>query len=352
MRPFVDVVIPVHSAERPIERAVESATHGTGAEVRVTVVCHGLARSEIARRVADARVRVVQHDDGVASPAGPMNAGFALADAVYVSRLDSDDWFEPGALAAWMAVAQSTNADAVIAPIRWGEAPPHYAPLTRPFTHAKLDPVRDRVAYRTAPFGLLRRQTLTRLDARFTEGLVVGEDLEIGLKLWFLSHRVDLAVHAPSYVVGDDAMDRTTEVRRPLEHELAASQRVIQQEWLQRLSRGARRAIAIKIVRIHVLGALRARPTANLWADADIVYLGSLLDDLEKLAPGLLAVFTRAETQLISLLRDSPTQQQCETAISRFGSARGLDTLLTRNLLSNGDRESTLRRYLRYRLPR
>src|SRR5690606_20002949 len=120
--PRVDVVIAVHTDERPIDRAVRSVL-ANAAPVRVTVVCHHVPAERIAARLGslpdDARargheVRLVEHDDGVPSPAGPFNEGLDLAEAEYVALLGSDDRFAPGAVDSWLVLAEETRADAVI----------------------------------------------------------------------------------------------------------------------------------------------------------------------------------------------------------------------------------------------
>lgn len=348
----VDVIIPVHNTSRPVERAVESVTAERLPGVRVTVVCHGVDPQAVGDRVRHRSVRVISHVDGVASAAGPMNAGLAQADADYVSRLDSDDWFERGALTRWLAHADASSADVVIAPLRPDRGKPLYAPLTRPFRHSRLDGVRDRLAYRTAPFGLIRREALDRLDAGYTPGLRVGEDLEIGLKLWFLAGRIDLAVDAGSYVVGDDQTDRTTETTMTVAEELGAAQRLVRQEWVHSLDASARRSIAVKILRIHVLAAALKRGGNHHWSTADLEDLARVSAELIELSPSVLRPFSRADSGLLRTLADRPSEAELGTAIRTHAEASRLDGTLSATIAGNFDRESTIRRYVRYRLPR
>ena len=57
--PEIDLIIAVHSAERPIERAVRSVLEGTprpaagGPSLRVSVVCHDLPSSAVAARTVE-----------------------------------------------------------------------------------------------------------------------------------------------------------------------------------------------------------------------------------------------------------------------------------------------------------
>jgi hypothetical protein len=349
--PDVDVVIPVHSLDRPIRRAVSSVFEGSDAtDIRVTVVCHGIPEAEVASALAGmANVRMISCDDPFPSAAGPMNAGFDAATAPFVSRLDSDDTFEPGAIDAWMEVARSRGSDIVIAPLRPVGDRIAYAPLTRPFRHRRLDPVRDRVSYRTAPFGLLSAAELRRLGARYTPGMSVGEDLEFGVRVWFGGGRLDLAAHAPAYVVHADAVQRTTGVDRPAAVELAATARLLAQSWFLALGLAERRSIVIKVARIHVLGAVRNRLARDAATEADAAAIAAVVAAFDDVAPGWLSPFNRHDTAVLRLLSDG--RLAAASALMKAGGSRG-DTLLAPTLRGTLDRESTLRRYLRYSLPR
>ena len=73
--PLVDLVIAVHSTERPIERAVRSVLAHTDAPTRVTVAVHEVDPTGISDRLGDLarddRVRLLPYSDGLRSPAGP-----------------------------------------------------------------------------------------------------------------------------------------------------------------------------------------------------------------------------------------------------------------------------------------
>ena len=123
--PLVDVTIAVHSASRPIRRAVASVLDGTEAPVRVIVVAHNIdpaiIRDNLGDLATDDRVLMLDLQDGIRSPAGPMNAGFANSTAPFIALLGSDDEFAPGALDSWLRVQRSTGASTVI---------PKIAPVT------------------------------------------------------------------------------------------------------------------------------------------------------------------------------------------------------------------------------
>lgn len=192
---MVDVVIAVHTAQRPIARAVSSAL-ASPVRVRVTVVAHNLDPALIEDNLAGvavppgSSVRVLAFTDTTRSPAGPFNHGLDAAQAPYAAVMGSDDRLAPGAIASWLALARRTGAAAVVA--RLATAHPDGAvaavvptPPTRPWRTTMLDGVRDRLSYRSAPLGLLDRAALERLGLRFTLGHEVGEDVAFVTRLWF-----------------------------------------------------------------------------------------------------------------------------------------------------------------------
>src|SRR6478672_9704030 len=221
--PFLDVIVPVHSASRPVERAVRSVlTDAAAGEVRVSVIAHGIDPASV-DRVDDPRVRILAHVDGLRSAAGPMNAGLDAATADYVCRLDSDDVWEPGALDAWMSVLRAGEVDMLIPRLRVEGRPDDRNPLTRPWRRRRLDPVADRLLSRTAVFGPIRRSYLQATGARYAHGLEVGEDLLFGLRLYFGGGRIDALLSSPGLLVLDDAADRVTGAPRPVAGELRAT---------------------------------------------------------------------------------------------------------------------------------
>ena len=127
--------------------------------------------------------------------------------------MGSDDTLEPGAVSAWLDTARATGAAAVIAPVRYRGGPRILTPRARVFRGPLVDPLRDRLAYRTAPLGLIRREALSRLGLRLSQGLRTGEDLEFGLRLWFSGEKIAYPAHAPAYLVGQDADERVTSRR-------------------------------------------------------------------------------------------------------------------------------------------
>ena len=389
----VDVVVAVHDLARPVEGTALSALRGadlagvlpSGHRVRVTVVCHGLDAADVRRRVEGTleaageedlavHVRYLELRDGLRSPAGPFNAGLAAADGRWVSIIGSDDRFGDGALGHWAALADELGTSWLIPPLQTdtGEVVP--TPRTRPGRTRDLDLVLDRLAYRTAPLGLLRRSTLVDLGllvsgaehptGPLTPGLATGEDVELSLRLASSGERVDLAAGLPPYVIGTGgtsmtgdtdgtaresgrtAPARVTHTRRPVADELAAHARLLDLRWVAALPAAARRAIVVKTLRIHVLGAVRRRPSPLDWAPGEAAWVRSLTRDLLALGPDAERTLHRADRQLLDAVLTAPDTDALAAASRRRAGASRWDILLTPDPRHNLDAESTVRQHL------
>lgn len=363
--PEVDVIIAVHQLNRPIKRAVQSAlASGAPGQVGVIVVGHGLAVSDVWDLLngcpADL-VRVVRHDDGIRSAAGPFNAGLKLASAEFVCVMGSDDMLEPGVVRAWVAQAGRNSIDVVLAPLKFQSGSIIRTPRLRPIRRTILDPVRDRIAYRTAPLGLLRRSTLQRMHLEFTEGLATGEDVSLSLRLWFGNTRIAMGLPGGCYVIGEDAVERVTQHILPLDEEFTAFFGVLQEPWFRTLSARERRSVAIKIARIHILASISRRGVEWEWDGADGRTIQLLLLELAKSAPGFMKPFCRADRRILEVFSRKPLGSGgIRAELISFGSEKRLDRLITENFWENFLIESNIRYFtdvklanvLRRRVPR
>ncbi|WP_127573981.1 glycosyltransferase family 2 protein [Georgenia faecalis] len=347
--PEIEAVVAVHHLQRPFVRCVGSLLEGTGTRVRVILACHELDADAVGAQLPERlrpHVRLLEVRDGLRSPAGPFNAGLDAAEAPLVAIAGSDDFVEPGALLAWAELARSLGSDAVLAPVRQQDGPQVRTPRVRPRRWRNLDLVKDRLAYRTAPLGLMRRATLDELGLRLTAGLPSGEDVAFTGRLWSSGARIDLARSAPAYVVGLDALDRTTAVRRPVDVELRPFEHLITQPWLAELPAAQRRALAVKTIRVHVIGALLRRPAEADWQPDEPRWLRDLLSGWTDLAPRTLAPFHRADRRLLDAALDpGATPASLVAAVAARNATGRWDAVLTPSPLDNLDRESTLRYY-------
>ena len=351
----VDIVIAVHQLSRPIERAVASVlAAGHPGQVRAIVVGHGLESQDLRRVLGSCpaeHIHVIKHVDGIRSAAGPFNAGLQAASAEFVGIMGSDDLLEPGSISSWVAQARHDSADAIVAPLRFQGGQTVRTPRLRALRRAKLDPVRDRLAYRTAPLGIIRRSTVHAQGLAFTEGMATGEDVAFSLRLWFGGAHIAMGHPGQNYIIGEDAPDRVTEQRLPLEEEFAAFFAVIQEGWFKGLTAVERRSIAVKIVRIHLIPAIAGRGAKWDWTGADGRAVQDLLSRLGVAAPGYAAPLSKAERSLLETAEKLPVAAPgLEEALNTHARATRLDMLLARRLAGNFLVESNVRYFLDLKL--
>jgi hypothetical protein len=350
--PTVEVVIAVHDESRPLGRAVDSVLDGRPEGVGVLVVLHGLgpdAFSTLRTKYEDEPVTWLEFHDGVRSAAGPFTAGIHAATADYVGLLGSDDRFERGALATMVRRLELDRPDALVYPMRHDGMPPLPNPLVRWRRERRLHPVRDRLAYRTAPLALFRRSLVDRLGLRFTPGVATGEDAEFSARLWFSGARIDFHPADPGYVIMADAATRVTMTPRPLEEDLEAYSHLFALDWVGALSPSERHALAVKTVRVHVLGAVLARAAREQLTADDIAAARAVVEEGIRLAPGLLAPFSRADRPVLAALLDPSSTPARFAALNaaRAGAGR-LRRWFPTDLRHALDREGSLRRLMRY----
>lgn len=341
----VDVVIAVHDPARPLARAVRSVLDHNGEGVRLTIVCHDVPAAAIAStlpREHRDRVRFLEHRDGVASPAGPFNAGIDAAEAEFVCVMGSDDTLAPGAVASWFWLAQEHDADAVIARLEHDDARVVPTPPTRPWRRGVLDAVRDRLSYRSAPLGLVSRAAISRLGLRM-DGVPVGEDVGFVTRLWF-GGRVVFDRSGPAYRIGGDATDRVSVATRPIAEELAFVRRLLQRTWFAALGLSERRSVCVKLTRIHLFGAVLNRSDASWWTEKERAALAGVARELHAAAPGMAAVLSLADRALLDRILDGSGDAEQLIALAharrRHGQPR---TLLTADPWHVLAREAPLR---------
>lgn len=346
--PEVDLVIAVHTAQRPIARAVGSAL-ASRAAVRVTVVCHNVDAALIDANLAQvtvppgSSVRTVELRDATRSPSGPFNRGLDLATAPYVAVMGSDDRLAPGAVDSWLALARRTGSAAVVARLARVGGRDVPTPPVRPWRTTRLDGVRDRLSYRSAPLGLLDRAVLDREQIRFAVGLEVGEDVCVVTRLWFGSGPVAFDRRGPAYLVEDDAGDRTTAVQRPVERELAFVHDLLDRDWWPRLRAVERAAVCAKVLRIHVFGIVLNREPA-FWDHAEREALAATARRVLASAPGCERVLSRADRALLDAVLDPGSTPAALASLARARRRHGRPaTLVTRDLRHLLAREAPLR---------
>lgn len=342
--PELDIIVPVHDAARPVHRLAASVLETTRTRIRLTFVCHGIAaervRAALGALADDPRVRLIEFSDGVRSPAGPFIAGLEQATAEFVMKIDSDDTLEHGAVDAWMAVRARTGAEIVICRMRAVGADRDWTtPPARPGRRSRLDAVRDRLSYRTSTMGVISRERMLR--ALPVVGLPTGEDIESSLRLWFSGASIALADREPAYLVHNDGTDRSTD-RRPVDEEFAWLDRLREGDWMAGLTEDQRSAIATKLLRVQLCGAVSAR--AAEITDDDLAAMRTRAAQLIELGGGVPPWLARADRDLIDAVLSHGSTSAELTALAarrrRFGHPM---TLLPRALRWTLHREAPLR---------
>lgn len=330
--PQVDMVIACHNPARPVGRAVASVLDGTKAPVRVTVVAHNISSDEVRTVIPEGlrgRVRFLELADGIHSPAGPFAFGIQAATAPWVSIMGSDDWLQAGAIDAWLS--HSVGADAVIPRLIHDTGNPVHTPPVRPGWHRRRDAVKDRLFYRSAPLGLMRKKFLAEENIGFSKDVPVGSDLEFSVAL-FGHGRVRVQRSGAAYVIGSSAKDRVTMSLAPLKHELQH----VDALWngvAKSLSPAARLTLGTKSLRIHIFGAAYYRAQAGQWLQGDRKEIARASRVILSGAPGCQLPLSRADRNLLDALLD-PNVSDAE--VNRLAQARRkfgrLDTLLPKDL--------------------
>lgn len=368
MSQSIEVVVPVHDPARPLERGLRSIVSqqaelaAVGVELRATVVCHNIQIADIKNSVpadltSNDSVSWLHHGDGIKSPAGPRNDALEKSSATFLCFLDSDDYLEAGSLAAWWKLADAMTAAAVIAPLRTPEGTILRSPRIRPGKPAVLNAVKDGLAYRSVPYGLLRRSALLAIHFRYAEGIATGEDIASTLKLWFRAGTICYPYNAPAYHQTDDSgPNRVTSSLLPLAEEFAWLDGLLTEPWLLSASEAERRAVALKIVRVHCVGALLRRATHvpvnghEPWDGVECRRWGVMLANLRTFAGGALPALSRKDAALCLAATKAENQQQLRAAVEHHQNSGRSGELLTDNPRSLLSRDSVLRHYVNEQL--
>lgn len=344
--PIVDIIIPVHSSTRPIHRAASSVLLHTVAPVRVTVVAHNidleLIRENLGVLAKDKRVRLISLVDQIPSPAGPLNMGLEEATARFIAVMGSDDEFEPGAVDSWLSLQRATDAAMVIARINHVGRGYDAFPPARPRRGVNLDPVKDRLAYRSAPLGLLDRERLGHL--RFTEGLLSGEDLAFTLQVWFSGYPIAIDVEGPAYRGHHDELDRVSFTPRSVREDFAFLDHIIETAWFRNLNRRSRAAIGVKLIRAQLFDGIAVRPPNHQWNREDQEDLRNVISRIREAAPGVERLLARVDRAVIDTVMSGVfSSQTLHSLLTRRWNYRSPEAAITRNPFYSLHRQAPLR---------
>lgn len=315
---------------------------------RVTVVAHDIEPNIIAGNLGhwadDSRVRLLHLVDGIASPSGPMNLGLAASEAPFTALLGSDDTLEPGALDSWVKLQKDSGASMVMAMVRHIGGGKEHSPSARPWKVRDLDPVKDRLSYRSAPLGLISREVHGNL--RFPEGLASGEDLPYVARLWFSGGPIAFARSGPGYLVGHDAIDRVTSAPRPIVDDFAFLDHIIGAPEFAHLSKRQRTALGIKLLRLNILDAVVNRAQVE-WAPGERAALAAVAERIILWAGHPERLLSLLDRSVIDGVLDGVTSiEDMMDSIRKRWNYRSADVVLPRNPALALHRQAPLRTYV------
>lgn len=331
----VDMIVAVHDVRRNIRRAIGSVVTGDDPSIRALVICHNLApetvEAEISELIAQkpGRIRLEALHDGVPSPSGPFNFGLELSDAEYVGIMGSDDELDPGVVGEWRRVIERHNADAVIAKVVRGDlrsvvrSPPKRVWKTGPLSFSK-----DRLSYRSAPLGLMRREAVSRLQLRLLDGARSGGDLPFVTRLWSLG-RVVPAQGLGAYIEHADAPVRVTWEPKPVAQELSAMRDLLGSAFVKSMSRRDKDALGTKLIRRNLMDTIRIRDGGRGLSPDDVVAVREVIARIRSLAPRSTDFISVVQRQVIDELhRSEPNLDHVHALNERMIVPRAWDAVL------------------------
>ncbi len=273
----VELIVRFHDLSRSdlLQRCFSSVLKEPA--VGIVLVLHNLELSQLNFDLPE-KIKVVELLGKDGQPGAASNAGLRETTAQWVGILDSDDYYQPGAISTMLSRAKKDGANGIIAPLqKQGKRNRFLLPTLK---NSSLSPVKDGLFYRTAPHGLFHRHLMTIDEDPFLENVVTGEDIRVTARMWTApGARISFYPKDPAYVLSNDASDRASKPRAIAEMG-PAWEEIWQTSFVQRWNQQTRHALAVKIARIHVLGAIRQRPEVNDWDEQDLVWMSEYLTRL------------------------------------------------------------------------
>lgn len=332
--PTVDMIVAVHDVRRNIRRAIGSILADGDPTIRALVVCHNLPEQTVADELVDLRalhgerLRLVELNDGIPSPSGPFNFGIETSTADYVGIMGSDDELDRDAISQWRAQAERHRADAVIAKVvRGSQRTLVRSPPKRIWRTGVLDFARDRLSYRSAPLGVMRRESVARLGLHLLDGARNGGDLPFVTRLW-LTGRVVAATGLAAYVEHADAPVRVTYVAKPVREELSAVLATFEDEKVRAMTPPQRLAFATKLLRRNLTDSVRKRDAGRAFSDDDRAVMAEFLALIDDFAPAARHMLSPAQFRMFDeFMRERPDAEAIAAADAASSRYRSYDAL-------------------------
>ncbi len=302
----MEFVIPVHSVSRPLRRAVESCiASAPQGLVRALIIAHEISAASIAPLLDGLpkdSYRVLEFSDGIPSSAGPANFGFANADAEYVAKLDSDDFFSGRFSTSALERLRKHRWDVEVYPLLGDSGQTILAPLPRLARRRNLRPERDRLFYRTGQRAIMSADLLNRAPVLFRPGFRTGEDFALSFWLWSSGASIFFDDFLPAYHVTDDATDRLTADTYSWRELLAPLFEMVTMPWACERPLAVRRAMVVKSLRVTIFSPLKRMNSLAQVTPDDREALKEIAARLRAFAPGSERYLSRSEANGLDLL--------------------------------------------------
>lgn len=303
--PTVSVIIPVHTPERPIRRAVESVIGQNAPGTDVIVVCHNVSPAaihELLEGLDSTRYSLLELHDAIPSPAGPLNLGLESAASDYVTVLGSDDVYEPHVFDVWRTELAAYAPEILVGQFKVEGAGRILAPAPRVGRFRRLDAAKDLLYTRTPQLAVLFHSVL--VQHRDYPGLIPGsrngEDVALSAFLWSAPTNIVYSRCSDGFVAGASATDRVTAVPLPVADLLSPVLFTLEQPWLSSVPGRKRVTLAMKLTTNNVLSVLRGRDRSAPISKGDLAHYRDALVRIERLSPGYDGRLTRRDHRLVS----------------------------------------------------
>ena len=201
------------------------------------------------------------------------------------------------------------------------------SPPKRLWNTGTLDFAKDRLPYRSAPLGLMRRESVERLGLRLLDGARNGGDLPFVTRLWLLGRVVPSRGQA-AYVEHADAPVRVTHVAKPAREELNPVRVLLSDPLLGTMSAAQLEALATKILRRNLSDAVRKRDGGRALTVDDCEVIREIVNDLVMRAPRAPRLISRSQAEMFAeIARSAPDLARIaalDAETTRFDSARAV----------------------------
>lgn len=192
----VSVIIPAYNIEDYIEKAIDSARKQDIKEVEIIVINDGSTdnTANLVREIMkeDSRVKLVDLKNGGVSRA--RNKGISIAQGQYIMFLDGDDWLEENSINELYYKAIKDNLDMIIFnyyKVFNNRIEKYNLSLHNGIISGKVA-LKETLLNNIAPsvWNKFVKKSLFDSGINFDEGIAIGEDLVLSVKLCYLSNKV------------------------------------------------------------------------------------------------------------------------------------------------------------------